>query len=227
MKCPRLALGLSLALCLGIWTGVRADTPAARYHWENDAVEGGMRVFTSEVKDHGYDAVKVVSTLPLAVQPLLDALQNFSDYPRWYHNAAAVSELSRPSTPPEVHVLPDGKLQPVRNNGAWLLLFVQHTPPLSDRWAVLRCAMLPGPQGSVRFEFQSQPTRPELAPKGAERMQLRGFWQLTPLDRARTTVAFVLDVDPNTSAPAFLVDPIVRETAVKTLRGLQRVATHR
>lgn len=55
-------------------------------------------------------------------------------------------------------------------------------------------------------------------------MQLRGFWQLTPLDRVRTAVTFVLDVDPHTGAPAFLVDPVLHETAVETVRGWQRVA---
>jgi hypothetical protein len=223
VDCSRVLLGLSLALCLGARSGAWADGPG-RYRWEADDDAHGLHVFTSEVTEHGYDAVKVMGTLPLALAPLLAALQDFPAYPRWYHHAAAVRELSHPSTPPSLQVLPDGRIGALQSSGPWLLLFVQHTPPLTDRWAILQCVMRPGPQGSVRFEFHSQPTHPELAPRDAVRMQLRGFWQLTPLDRARTAVTFVLDVDPNTGAPAFLVDPVVRETAVETLRGLQRVA---
>jgi ribosome-associated toxin RatA of RatAB toxin-antitoxin module len=55
-------------------------------------------------------------------------------------------------------------------------------------------------------------------------MDLRGYWQLRPLDATRTEVTFMLDVDPKTSVPAFLVDPQLQDVAVETLRGLERQA---
>ena len=226
MDCGRLLAGIALALCSSFSPGIRAeDVP--RYRWEADDEAHGLRVFTSEVAEHGYDAMKITATLPVPVLPLLEALQDFSAYPSWYHHAAAVSELSRPPSPPAVRVQSDGRLEQVGPAGPWLLLFVQHTPPIADRWAVLRCFMRPGPQGSVRFAFHSEASHPELAPQGAVRMRLHGFWQLTPVDRAHTAVTFVLDVDPNTGTPAFLVDPVLRETAIETVRGLQRVGAER
>jgi len=222
---PLAAATLVLGLNVARATSVTAND--ASYSWRTDGTEEGVRVAISEVERHNYDVIKGTVTLPFAVRPLLDVLQAFERYTRWYYNAAEVRVLSAPRTVPEIAVDADGALSHVPASGPWILLFRQHTPPLSDRWTILRCHFDKGPGGSVRATFHSQP--PHIGaghkPAGdAVYMQLHGYWELRPLGPARTLVTFVIDADPDTSVPTFLVDPELRAIVVKTLAGLKRQA---
>jgi hypothetical protein len=176
------------------------------------------------VPRHSFEAVKGTSVLNVPSRQLLSILQAFEGYTQWYYRAAEVHVLSAPKNVPEVSIAPDGSLTHVPSGGPWLLSFRQRTPPLDDRWTVLHCAFRAGPQGSLLVEFRSV-KHEKTAPEGTVPMDLRGYWQLKPLSATRTEVTFMLDVDPQTSVPAFLVDPQLRDVVVETLRGLLRRAS--
>jgi ribosome-associated toxin RatA of RatAB toxin-antitoxin module len=221
-------VGPILALfAVGFSTQRALSGSAERYHWEHDETQAGVSVYTSAVPDHAYDAIKATTTFALPVQALFGVLRDFERYPRWYHRCAQVRVLREPAATASLPVREDGQLGEFARTGPWLLFFQQHTPPLDDRWAVLRCEYRPGPDHSLWVEFHALEQYAFDAPESAVRMSLRGYWQLQPLAPARTRVTFMLDVDPRTSAPAFLVDPVLRETVVQTLRDLQRETVQR
>ena len=195
-----------------------------RYHWQHDETEAGIAVYTSAVPDHSFDAVKATATFALPLQALLDVLRDFEHYPRWYERCARVRVLREPAVMTPLPIREDGQLGELARTGPWLLFFQQHTPPLDDRWAVLRSEYRPGPDNSLWIEFHSLEQYAFRAPESTVRMTLRGYWQLQPLAPERTRVTFMLDVDPRTSAPDFMVDPVLRATVLQTLRDLQREA---
>lgn len=225
---PNLATTLILAIALACVMAALPPAPVIAddfsYSWQDGDSEAGVRLYTSEVQRHGYDVVKGTAAVPFPARHLLDILQAFERYTQWYYRAADVRVLSAPEKVPEVSVAADGAFTDIPSGGPWLLYFRQRTPPLADRWTILRCGFRRGPGGSLRVDFHTQRARGFRAPKDAVHMQLHGYWQLKPLGTARTLVTFMIDADPDTSVPAFLVDPELRAIVVETLGGLQRQA---
>lgn len=193
------------------------------YSWSFAGTDGGVRVAQSSVTRHKFDAIKASVIARSPVARLFTILQDFEQYTAWYYRVADVRVLRRPETALRLTVNRDGRISHAPG-APWVLYFRQRTPPLEDRWTVLQCELRAGPGGSLRIAFRSAPGYPYRAPQDATRMSLRGYWQLRPLGDARTEVTFMVDVDPNTSAPAFLVDPQIRDAVVETLRALQRRA---
>ena len=189
------------------------------YSWRARDADPNIRLSTSASPRHRFDAVKATAIVSASASHLLAVLQAFEHYPLWYYRASEVRVLQRPQTLPEVAVEPDGKLTRVPSAGPWLLHFRQRIPAIADRWTLLRCGLRAGAHGSVLMEFHS--VKPAYDVEGAVRMELRGYWQLRPLTARQTEVTFMLDVDPNTLAPAFLVDPELRDVVVQTLRQMQ------
>lgn len=85
----------------------------------------------------------------------------------------------------------------------------------------MQCVFRAEPRGSLLIEFHSL-ARSYAGPDDAVRMDLRGYWELRPVGPTRTEVTFMIDVDPNTLAPALLVDPELRDVVVITLQNLRK-----
>lgn len=165
-----------------------------------------------------------VVTLPFGGEALYMTLYDFERYPSWYFDCADVRVLEAPATHPPIPALADGRFGSIAPGGPWTLFFRQRTPPLDDRWAILRCTYRAGTGGTLLVEFKSVEPHPYPAPKGLVRMQLNGSWILRLMDARHTEVTFQLTVDPRTSAPAFIVNRRLRETVFETLRGLRNAA---
>jgi len=187
--------------------------PKERYQWESAGSEGQIALFTSEVPDHEFEAVKGVLTLPFPAAPLYLALYDFQHYPQWYYHCDEVQVLGGPTSHAPIPVLPDGRFGEIRPGGPWTLYFRQRTPPLDDRWAILQCSYRAGPGNTLLVEFQSDGHYAFNAPEGLVRMRLRGQWLLRPVNATHTQVA-----------PGFLVNPVLRDTVRETLAGLGRAA---
>jgi hypothetical protein len=192
------------------------------YTWERADAQFGFAVYTSGAPNHSYDVIKVVAMLDVPLRILLGALEDFERYPNWYYDCSRVRVLTRPAMAAQVALRADGTIESVSSAAPYALLFVQRVPPLDNRWAIVRASMRQRGTGLV-IDFQSLDTDARRGPSGAVRMRLHGAWTLAPLTRNRTQVTFLLDVDPNVSMPAFLVDPRLREIAVETVHGLQRI----
>lgn len=83
---------------------------------------------------------------------------------------------------------------------------------------MLRCLVRAAAGGALVVEFRSLPSRDSI--DGAVRIDLRGYWQLRPLNTEETEVTLMVDADPKTSLPDFLVDPELRSVVIQTLRAL-------
>lgn len=213
---------------LGLWT-LFAALPAAlvsaeehRYSWAPADAQDGIQVFTSIVTRHNYDAVKASSIMPVPAAQVFEVLRAFERYTSWYHRLADVKVLSEPRALAAVGFAPDGSLDHVVTSEPWILFLRQRTPPLEDRWTLLHCKLRAGARGSLLIDFHSLKGA-HRGPEDAVYMDMRGYWRLQPLGAARTEVTFMVDVDPNTAAPAMFVDPELRGVVTETLTSLRKV----
>lgn len=212
-----IALVAALASAPGV---ARAREPK----WALEERVGHVALYTAEVEAHGYDVVKAVVTLPVPAAPIVAMLRDFADYPRWYHACKQVRVLERPSSVSPLQLDGRGRFIPHAASESYLLLYLQDASPLDDRWALV-VNTLRIEHGALVIDFHSV-TRPGVhGPAHAVPMRLHGRWELSPLAPNRTRVTFVLDVDPNTSTPAFLVDPQIHDIALRTLQNLDRALT--
>lgn len=220
----RHSLGRSVAALVALTTlhvqPSYAQTSAYAWRPRDTDAQDKIRLSTSASPGHRFDAVRASVVLAAPASQLLSVLQAFEHYTLWYYHAAKVRVLRRPERLPAVTVGTDGQLGNVPDVGPWLLHFQQSVPAIADRWALLRCAIRAGKAGSILVEFRS--VEPAYDVPDAVRMKMHGYWQLKPLTATHTEVTFMIDVDPNTLAPAFLVDPELRDVVVQTLRGLQK-----
>jgi hypothetical protein len=190
------------------------------YTWEREDSQHGLSVYTSDVPEHSYDALRLVTALDVPLRHVFARLEDFEHYPSWYYSCRRVQVLQRPADVERTAFKDDGSPAALPK-GHYTVLLVQHAPPLEDRWAIVRASMTISGR-SVVIEFQSlEGAEPRVPPDGV-RMRVRGTWKLTPLTESRTRVALVIDVDPNVSLPAFVVDPQLQTVAVEIMRGLQR-----
>lgn len=190
------------------------------YTWEREASQYGLSLYTSNAPGHSYDALRLVTTLDVPLSQVFAKLQDFEHYPSWYYNCRRVQLLQSPADVGRTAFKDDGSPEALPA-GHYKLLLVQRTPPLEDRWAIVRASMTISGSSAV-IEFQSlEGAAPGVQPDGV-RMRLRGSWKLSPLTQNRTRVALVIDADPNVSLPAFVVDPQLQTVAVEIMQGLQR-----
>ena len=200
-----------VAIAVAVWCSA-AQAEEATYSWKTGAAQSEVRVSISAVRRHAYDAVKVTTNVPASTARVLAILKAFETYTQWYHRAAEVRVLQRPAAP-------TGEV-------AWTLFFRQHAPPLDDRWTILRARLRTEPKGSHFIEFHTI-QHPFTPPEHTVHMDLRGYWKLRPLGPGRSEVTLMIDVDPNTAVPAFLVDPQLHEAATHTLAALRARALRR
>ena len=207
-----------VSLSPGAWAQSRS-----RYNWEAEDSRYGFAVYSSGVPDHSYDATKVVAELDVSAPALVDALQDFANYTRWYYQCVSVRVLERPKASVKVHVLEDGQIDLLSGSQPYTLFVLQRSGLLDDRWAIIRGAPRLSANRSLVIEFQSLDNYAYEAPAESVRMRMRGAWILSPIGPNRTRVVLIHDVDPDTSAPTFLVDPKLADIAIETMRGLQRI----
>ncbi len=223
-KSARLLLLVLLGATLQL-TVAAAAQKALRYRWQHADTQDGIVLYTSTVPEHSYDAVKAVVTLEAPPEKVLAILRQIERYPRWYHGCKQTRVLERPPTLATVQLTADGRFIGNAVNESYLLFFLQDAPMLDDRWALVQNTVQVERDGSLAISFRSLDTRPYAAPHSSVRMRLRGQWLLSPLSRTRTRVSFVLDIDPSTDMPTFLVNPKIHQTAVQTLRNLRELAS--
>jgi|GEM_PF-4404241 len=214
----RLLQAIGVAATLSAATAV-AD--GSRYAWTAAETRDHIQVFTSEVASHSYDAVRAKAVITAPAARVIAMLQQFERYSSWYHRVSEVRIVRQPKAMPEIGIGSDGSLLHVPDTGPWILFLRQHTPPLDDRWALLRCGLRAGPRGTLLIEFNSL-QRAFAEPKDAVRMDLRGYWELRSIGPSHTEVTFMLDVDPNTVVPALFVDAELRDVVVITLQNLRK-----
>jgi ribosome-associated toxin RatA of RatAB toxin-antitoxin module len=217
----RAARSLSLALLSALVSVTNVSAQSAEpYVWERGDSQHGFSIYTSDAPDHNYDALRLIATLDAPLQRVFAKLQDFEGYPSWYYNCRRVQVLQRPHDGGNLVFRDDGSPSAVPG-GRYAVLLVQRAPPLEDRWAIVRATTTLAGK-SVVIEFQSLDAAAPQAPAEGVRMRLRGTWKLTPVTRSRTRVALVIDVDPNVSLPAFVIDPQLEAVAVEIMQGLQR-----
>ena len=181
---------------------------AAAEAWQlntQDAVRD-IKVYTRHVGDSPLREFKGVTHIRTEVNALVALLRDADAATRWMHNVTAFEVVASPSATENV------------------VYFVTKTPwPVVDRDAYVRSWMRANAQGQVVSSFRAEPNYAALK-AGLVRMPfLDGSWTFTPQANGMVDVVYQVHVNPGGKLPGWLVNSIVVETPLQTLRNLQGI----
>ena len=213
-------------LFAAVWSFWPAPQPAraAEPAWEFAERSGRVSLYTATTTSHEYDLVKAVVTIAAPATAIVARLRDFKHYPRWYQDCRQVRVLQRPQHVAAALVDRRGRFLADIPAESYVVLYVQDAGPLADRWAVIRNT-LRAVDGAAVATFHSLDDTGLSGPDNGVRMTMHGRWVLEPISRQRTRVTLEVDVNPRTSAPAFVVDSKLREIALRTLQNLNKLTT--
>jgi hypothetical protein len=151
---------------LVLWFAHPAAADSVNYRWQHEAESGGVTLFTSDAPDHDFDALRAVSLVPARPETLVAVLRDIEDFPQWYASCGATRVLQRPAALAEVRLRADGKFGPLSAPESYVLFFLQKTPVIANRWAIIRNTLRVRADGTLSIAFSSLERYPYTPPAG-------------------------------------------------------------
>ncbi|HEX5668442.1 MAG TPA: START domain-containing protein [Chitinophagaceae bacterium] len=163
---------------------------AAQKTWKLISEKDGIYVYTQNLEDSKFKAVRAVCTVDCGVAKLAYVLMDVSNTRDWVY-ATKVCTLLKKMSPTDIYYYPEVELP-------W---------PVSNRDFIIRITLTQDQKTKVaRIVAENHP---QYVPEKKNVIRIpksAGNWILTPLGDGRTKVEYVIHVDPGGSVPAWLVN---------------------
>ena len=185
--------------------------------WELAKQQDGITVQTRKVADSAFREFRGEVEVSANINSVMAVLDDTANFTRWMHQCAEAKLLHKESLLQRYQYLVNDFPWPAADR---VLLIRNHISQADDRVVTVSL------DGVLPDELP-EPARAVLPQnKGAKWVtQLRGFYRLTPLDAARTSVVFQLHLDPAGALPASLVNSMIVDNPFETLRQLRERAS--
>jgi len=178
-----------------------------QYNWKLVKDKDGIKVYTSDVPNSAFKAIKVECTLPGTYAKLVSILTNVSQFSDWIYNTKT-SKLVRQITPLD-----------------FIYYLETHLPwPLSNRDAVIhfriRTDSLP------QFLTISGSNEPALVSKIPGRVRVNHYvasWKVTMPSAKTIRINYFLEVDPGGSIPGWIANMFADKGPYGTFSNLARL----
>ena len=183
---------------------LKVTNVSAQTAWKLKNEKNGIKVYTSDVANSKFKAIKVDGELQATLSQIVKVLLDVKGCPEWlYHTKSAV--LVKQVSPSELYYYSEISIPwPVQNRD-----FVAHLKVYQN--AETKVVTIHGP------------AVPGLVPvkDGIVRVQSsKGLWIITPLTNNRVKVVYTLQLDPGGNIPAWLVNLFAAEGPMKSFQGL-------
>lgn len=163
---------------------------AAQKTWKLISEKDGIYVYTQNLEDSKFKAVRAVCTVDCGVAKLAYVLMDVSNTRDWVY-ATKVCTLLKKMSPTDIYYYSEVELP-------W---------PVSNRDFIIRITLTQDQKTKVaRIVAENHP---QYVPEKKNVIRIpksAGNWILTPLGDGRTKVEYVIHVDPGGSVPAWLVN---------------------
>jgi START domain len=167
-----------------------AHVAIAQKTWKLISQKDGIYVYTQDLEDSKFKAVRAVCTVDCGVAKLSYVLMDVSNTKDWVY-ATKVCTLLKKMSPTDIYYYSEVELPwPVSNRD----FIIRITLTQDQKTKVARIIAENHPQ------YVSEKKNVIRIPKSA------GNWTLTPMGQGRTKVEYVIHVDPGGSVPAWLVN---------------------
>ena len=177
--------------------------------WEKVTSQGGVEVFSRDVKGSSLVAFRGVATIDAPIEKVATVLYVDKYKKQW------------------VHRLKEGKVLRVINERERIEYNHTKTPwPLTDRDFVFKVSasvdrMKKSMSVSIHsIKDQSMPKKPSLV-RGEI---LESFYKLKPMGKNKTSIEVVIQADPKGMVPKFLVNLFQKKWPINTLNGIRKLA---
>lgn len=196
------ALGL---ICIAPTVSLAQSSP--KYQWKLESTDKGCHTYTSTVESKRYIAAKAVCVVPARIDIVGTVLRDIASFPNWMEDCSASKVLRVVD----------------RQRDVFVFWFRQHVPLFSDRDMVLKTEtrLRPG-WASIRVYSTDEINYDA----GAGYVRMPSFaseFVLEWVDREHTKVAFMIDPDLGDGLPTVISNSIIRDTPLKSLRGMTRM----
>jgi len=175
--------------------------------WVLERNSDGIQVFTQNVKDSPFDAVRAVMVVEAKLNALVGLVRDAAACPEW-------AELCKESRNYEV----------VSEQELYVYSYNDIPWPVKDRDALTHVVWNQDPE-TLAVTMTAVATR-DLLPvtKGAVRIvNAKTRWIFTPTENGNVEVISEAHIDPNGPTPAWITNLLLVETPFKTLQGMRRL----
>jgi START domain len=162
----------------------------AQKTWKLIAEKDGIYVYTQDLEDSKFKAVRAVCTVDCGVAKLSYVLMDVSNTKDWVY-ATKVCTLLKKMSPTDIYYYSEVELP-------W---------PVSNRDFIIRITLTQDEKTKVARIIAEN--HPQYVPEKKNVIRIpksSGNWTLTPIGQGRTKVEYVIHVDPGGSVPAWLVN---------------------
>jgi len=178
---------------------------AGQKDWSLKSDKDGISIFTKDLTDSKFKAIKVECELPVSLTQLVAVLMDVNTAPQWVY-ATKSCVLLKQVSPAELYYYSEISVP-------W---------PASNRDFIARLVVTQDPRTKVVTIWG--PTYPEYLPakKDIVRVsQSEGKWVLTPVGKNRVKVEYTLHADPGGNIPAWLVNMFATKGPYESFRNLK------
>lgn len=178
---------MSILICLAMLLFYDAW---AQKTWKLISEKDGIYVYTQNLENSKFKAVRAVCTVDCGVSRVSYVLMDVSNTKDWVY-ATKVCKLLKKISPTDIFYYSEVELP-------W---------PVSNRDFIIRITLTQDPKTKIaRIVAENHP---EYVPEKKNVVRIpksSGNWILTPLGDGRTKVEYIIHVDPGGSVPAWMVN---------------------
>lgn len=190
--------------CLSLVLLLATYSLSAQYNWKLSKSKNGITIYTSEVKNSSFKAVKVECTLQGTYNKLISLLTHVEGFSGWIYN--------------------NKRSQLLKKNSMYDFIYYSETSmpfPFDNRDVVIRMQIRT--DSLPRFMTIQGSNQKDYLPEvpGRERIpHYKASWKVTMPSANQIQISYLLEVDPGGSLPAWLANSFADKGPYHTFSNL-------
>ena len=183
-------------------------TFGAESPWYLEREEDNIDVYLAKVKGSTVKTFRGVVTVDSSLNSVLSLITDASSYPRWLYKCKSAKMIKF-----------------VSYNEVFSHVVTDMPWPLIDRDSIIHSTKTQNVSTKkVTIRISEQPEMIEKISNRIRITNIKGLWELTPLQNGRLKILFQMSVDPGGGIPKWLVNSMLIDIPFYTLQNLRRIA---
>jgi len=180
----------------------------AENSWYLEREEDNIEVFVAKVKGSALKTFRGVVTVDSSLNSVLSVIADASSYPRWLYNCRSAKMIKF-----------------VSYNEVFSHVVTDMPWPFVDRDSIIHSTKTQNVSTKkITIKIVEKPEMLGKLPNTIRTTNIKGLWELTPLQNGQLKILFQMSVDPGGSIPKWLVNSMLIDIPFYTLNNLRRIA---
>ncbi|MEQ8707315.1 MAG: START domain-containing protein [Phaeodactylibacter sp.] len=175
--------------------------------WELKRQSDGLKVYVRDAAHSDVKEIKIETTLDASLHGVVAVLKDVPVYKDWIYKC-----------------LEANRLQPAEQKSSLYYCKVDFPWPMSDRDFIARSQLRQDPDSrTVYIDVKGEPDNQEDVEDVVRIRNLDIHYELTPLAGNKTQMSYQLHSDPGGAIPTWLVNMVVDNGPVNTIKGMREM----